>query len=164
MGLFSGFFERRRNRESAVQPGNALTSEPPPTEALKPVGQPYESAGQPAGPSLDGAADISSVIGMLGMIKDAYQSGNIQISHGSSQMIDLRGDTNVEELREQIIAAMEERGIDPAGAPDGTQLDASQYAGLQEDLLKVLGEHGIDVSGPGSDPGMPGGEGDGQPG
>jgi hypothetical protein len=164
MGLLSGFFERRRNRESAVQPGTELTSEAPPAEEVKPVGQPFESAGQPAGFGLDGAADISSVFGMLGMIKDAYESGNIQISHGSSHMIDLRGDTNVEELREQIITAMEERGIDPAAAPDGTQLDSSQYAGLQDDLLKLLGEHGIDVNGPGAETGMPDTDGDGQPG
>lgn len=160
MGLFSGFLERRRNRESAVQPGNALTSEPPPIE-VKPVGQPFESAGKPAAFGLDGAADVSSVFGILGMIKDAYQSGNIQISHGSSQMIDLRGDTNVEELREQILAAMQERGIDPNATPDqATQIDASQYAGLQADLLRVLGEHGIDVNGTG----MPDTDGDGQPG
>ena len=165
MGLFSGFLERRRNRESAVQPGNALTSEPPPTGEVKPVGQPFESAGRPAAFGLDGAADVSSVFGILGMIKDAYQSGNIQISHGSSQMIDLRGDTNVEELREQILAAMQERGIDPNATPDqATQIDASQYADLQADLLRVLGEHGIDVNGTGTGTGMPDTDGDGQPG
>jgi hypothetical protein len=108
---------------------------------------------------------VGEVFGMLGMIKDAYQSGNIQISHGSSHVIDLRGDTNVEELREQIIAAMQERGIDPNATPDqATQIDAAQYAGLQEDLLRVLGEHGIDVNGPGAQAGMPDTDGDGQPG
>ena len=162
MGLFSGFLDRRRQRESAVQPGNELTSTPPPSEELKPVGQPFAQAGQPANPfDLGGGTDI---FGVLGMIKNAYQTGNIQISHGSSQMIDLRGDTNAEELRAQIMAAMEKRGIDPNATPDGTQVDASQYAGLQEDLLRVLGEHGVNVNGPGAGTGMPDLDGDGKPG
>ncbi len=164
MGLFSGFLDRRRQRESAVQPGNEMTSSPPsPSEEVKPVGQPYAGAGQPVNPfDMGGGNDI---FGVLGMIKDAYQSGNMQISHGSSQMIDLRGDTNADELREQIMAAMQERGIDPNATPEqATQIDASQYAGLQEDLLRVLGEHGIDVNGPGAQTGMPDVDGDGKPG
>ena len=164
MGLFSGFFERRRRRESAVQPGNEMTSVTPPSEEVKPVGQPFEVGQAPGSFGLGGATDVTSVIGMLGMIKDAYASGNIQISHGSSQSFDLSGDTNVDELRAQIIGAMEARGIDPNVTPDGTQIDASQYAGLQEDLLRVLGEHGIDVTGPGASTGMPDTDGDGKPG
>jgi hypothetical protein len=108
---------------------------------------------------------VADVFGVLGMIKDAYQSGNIQVSQGSNQVIDLRGDTDVGDLREQIMAAMQERGIDPNATPEqATQIDASQYAGLQEDLLRVLGEHGIDVNGPGAQTGTPDTDGDGQPG
>ena len=164
MGLFSGFFERRRRRESAVQPGNEMTSVAPPSEEVKPVGKPFEVGQAPGSLGPGGAADVTSVIGMLGMIKDAYATGNIQISNGSSQTLDLTQDTNVDELRAQIIGAMEARGIDPNATPDGTQIDASQYAGLQEDLLRVLGEHGIDVSGPGASTGMPDTDGDGKPG
>jgi hypothetical protein len=79
-------------------------------------------------------------------------------------VIDLRGDTNVDELRAQIMEAMEQHGIDPAATPEGTQVDAAQYAGLQEDLLKVLGEHGIDVGASGSPLVQPDTDGDGQPG
>lgn len=111
---------------------------------------------------LGGGTDL---FGVLGMIKDAYQTGNIQISHGPSQVIDLRGDTDVDGLRAQIIEAMEARGIDPNATPDqATQVDASQYAGLQEDLLRVLGEHGIDIGASGSPLVQPDTDGDGKPG
>ena len=164
MGLLSGFLERRRRRESALAPGTEVTSGPPPAEDERPVGQPVEGVGSAPGATGQGA-DLGSVIGMLGMIKDAYQSGSIQISQGPNQVADLRGETNVEELRNQIVAAMQERGIDPNASPEvATQVDASQYAGLQEDLLRVLGEHGIDVPGPGTGNGMPDPDGDGQPG
>ncbi len=163
MGLFSGFFARRRQRESAVPEGFEQVSTPPPTD-VKPVGQPVSGAGAPAGPfGLGEGTDISSMFGMLGMIKEAYETGNIQISQGPNQVIDLRGDTDVESLRSQIIAAMESRGIDPEASGQGTEIDASQYAGLQEDLLRVLGEHGIDAGGAGSEP-PPDTDGDGQPG
>lgn len=164
MGLFNGFFERRRQRESAIQPGNNLSSEPPPPAGeVKPVGQPVEGVGQGPGPlGMGQDMGVADVFGVLGMIKDAYQSGNIQVSQGSSHVVDLQGDTNTDELREQIMAAMQERGIDPNATPDqAAQIDASQYAGLQEDLLRVLGEHGIGVDGPGAQSGMPDTDGDG---
>lgn len=101
---------------------------------------------------------------MLGMIKDAYTSGNIQISHGGSHVIDLSGNTDTDQLREQLMAAMQARGIDSQAAPDGTQVDTSQYIGLQEDLLRVLRENGIDVEAPGSLPGQINPDGDGKPG
>lgn len=165
MGLLSGFLERRRRRESAPAPGNGMTSVPPPAEDEKPVGRPVEGIGSAPGPFGTGqGADVAGVIGMLGMIKEAYQSGNIQISQGPNHVVDLRGDTNVEELREQIIAAMQERGIDPNAAPEHAQVDAAQYAGLQEDLLRVLGEHGIDVAGPGTSSGTADTDGDARPG
>jgi hypothetical protein len=165
MGLFSGFFERRRRRESAVPTGNELTSEPPPAEAVKPVGQPVEGVGSPLGASGAGqVTDLGSVFGMLGMIKDAYASGSIQVSQGDSHVVDLRGTADADELREQIMAAMSQRGIDPEATPEGTQIDASQYAGLQEDLLQVLRDNGIDVGAPGAPLVQPDSDGDGQSG
>ena len=165
MGLFSGFFERRRQRESAVPEENEMTASAPPSAEETPVGQPLQGVGMPSSANpfdLGGGTDL---FGVLGMIKDAYQTGNIQISHGPSQVIDLRGDTDVDGLRAQIIEAMEARGIDPNATPDqATQVDASQYAGLQEDLLRVLGEHGIDIGASGSPLVQPDIDGDGKPG
>jgi hypothetical protein len=162
MGLFSGFFERRRQRESAVPGGNIMTSTPPPSEEPTPVGQPVAGVGQPAGLDAFGLGGGTDVMGVLGMIKSAYETGNIQVSYGPSQTIDLRGDTDVEDLRSQIIQAMEQRGIDPTAT--NVQVDTSQYAGLQEDLLRVLGEHGIDIGASGGLPGQANTDGDGKPG
>jgi hypothetical protein len=169
MGVFSGFFERRRKRESAIQPGNTLTSEPPPPdEPVRPVGQPVEGVGAPHMPLGNLGAgqtmEIGSLFGMMGMIKQAYESGNIQISHGEDHVIDLRGSTGGQELREQIIAAMEQAGINPQSMPEGTEVDASQYAGLQQNIMEVLSQHGVDVNGGASFEVMPDLDGDGKPG
>jgi hypothetical protein len=132
------------------------------------VGQPIQGVGtpQPFGQlGVGQTMDMGSMIGMLGMIKQAYQSGNIQIQHGESQVIDMRGTAEGQELREQIMAAMQQAGFDPENLPEGAQqVDASQYAGLQQNLLDVLGQHGVDVNSGASFEVLPDLDGDGKPG
>ncbi len=136
MGLFN-FFGRRRERESAV-PGGTPESL---TRQLKgdgtPIGQPVQGAGQPQF-QLTGATDLA---GMLGMMQQAFKTGNIQVSQGESQVIDLRGSG----LREQILGAMQQHGIDPETV-DGSQINAGDVPGLQEQIMQALENAGVDVS------------------
>lgn len=166
MGLFN-FFSRRRERESAI-PQSEVESITGKLEAEDaPVGQPIQGVGSPQGvgaPGVGQAMDIGSVFGMLGMIKQAYESGNVQISHGDDHVIDMRGTADGQALREQIMAAMEQAGIDPGGIPEGTQVDAAQYAGLQQNIMDVLAQNGVDVSGGASFTVLPDLDGDGKPG
>jgi hypothetical protein len=55
-------------------------------------------------------------------------------------VIDLRGTG----LREQILGALEQHGIDP-NASAGGEIDASQVPGLQEQIMQALEEAGVDV-------------------
>lgn len=50
----------------------------------------------------------------------------------------------MEGLRDEMRATMREHGVDP---DSGATMDASSVAGLQEALLRVLAQHGVDVSG-----------------
>jgi hypothetical protein len=139
MGMF-GFFKRRRQRESAVPGGTSESL----TRQLKgdgtpigqPIGQQFPQAGQP-GPSLGGGMDMAAVMAMM---QQAFASGNYEITQGENQVIDLRGTG----LREQILGALEQHGIDP-NASAGGEIDASQVPGLQEQIMQALEEAGVDV-------------------
>jgi hypothetical protein len=166
MGLFN-FLSRRRERESAIPQAEVDSITGKLDESDAPVGQPIQGVGSPQALGSLGtgqAMDIGSVFGMLGMIKQAYESGNIQISHGENQVVDMRGTADGQALREQIMAAMKQAGIDPGAMPEGTQVDAAQYAGLQQNILDVLAQHGVDVSGGASPSVLPDLDGDGKPG
>lgn len=139
MGLFN-FFSRRRRRESPI-PGGTPESL---TRQLKgdgaPIGQPVQGAGQPQ------AFDLSTVAGlgsMFGMIQQAMQTGNIQVSQGENQVIDLRGTTG---LRDEILEAMRQHGIDPETGTAQAQVNAGDYQGMQQQIMQALQNHGVDVS------------------
>jgi hypothetical protein len=56
-------------------------------------------------------------------------------------VIDLRGTG----LRDEIIGALQQHGIDPDAAP-GTQINAGDAPGLQEQITQALENAGVDVS------------------
>ena len=156
MSIFGSFFERRRRRESAVQPGDELTPEAPPTKEAEPVGRSFEDVGQPISVNMGaGPADIAGVLGMIGQ---AMRSGQVQVQHSENQVIDLRGSG----LREEIVEAMRLSGVDPQ-ANDG-QIDAGQYGDLQRQILEALQRHGVDVARGGEAMPVPDADGDGRPG
>jgi len=161
MGIFSGFFDRRRQRESAIpqadEPASAIDTGP---GESKPVGQPIESVGRPL--NLNFGTGQPDVAGILGMVSAAMRSGQFQIQSSENQSIDLRGTTEGQALREQIESAMRQAGVDPVMAAEGAQVNAADYAGLQEQILKTLESHGVDASGQIALP--PDTDGDGQPG
>jgi hypothetical protein len=141
VGMFD-FFRKRRERESAV-PGGEMP------ESLKrqlqgdggTVGQPIGHTPQ-QGFDFSGGADLGSV---LGMMQQAFQSGNyeINIDQAEGQTIDMRGTG----LRDEILEAMRQHGIDPENATAQGQINAADYQGLQEQILQALRNHGVDVSG-----------------
>jgi hypothetical protein len=136
MGVFD-FFRRRRERESAI-PGAGSESL---TRQLKgdgkPIGQPIQQTPQ-GFDTLNTPTDLTS---MLALFQQAFQSGNFQVTQGENQVIDLRGSG----LREEIIGALQQHGIDPDAAP-GAQLNAGDVPGLQEQIMQALENAGVDVS------------------
>ena len=161
MGIFSGFFDRRRQRESAIpqadEPASAMSTG---SGDSAPVGQPVPGVGQPL--NLNFGTGQPDVAGILGMVSAAMQSGQFQIQQSENQTVDLRGTPEGQALREQIEQAMLQAGVDPAMAAGGAQVNAADYAGLQEEILKTLESHGVEASGQISLP--PDTDGDGQPG
>jgi ferredoxin len=144
MGMFN-LFRRRRERESAI-PGDSPDSV---TRQLKgdgePIGQPIGQAlPQQANLSWGGGTDLTSIMAMM---QQAFQSGNFQATQGENQVIDMRGS----DLREQIMEAMRQHGIDPENATAQGQVNAADYQGMQQQIMDALRQHGIDV--PGADGG-----------
>lgn len=158
-----GFFSRRRKRESALQ--DSVNEQAALGSFANPEGQPV--VGQPVG---GGAPDFGSMSTMDGlqaltqigpMIQQAIASGNVQISQGEPQVLDMRGTG----LREEIMEIMNQHGIDPAqGVQPGG--DVSGYMEMQQQIMAALAKHGINAGGgapinfqPGQmPPGLEGGE------
>jgi hypothetical protein len=161
MGIFSSFFERRRQRESAnPKAEEAAAAMSTGAGEVPPVGQPIEGVGQPMNLNFgSGQPDVAAIMGMVGA---ALQTGQFQIQQSDNQTVDLRGTPEGQALREQIGNAMRQAGVDPAMAAEGAQVNAADYAGLQEQILKTLESHGVDASGQIALP--PDTDGDGQPG
>ena len=161
MGIFSGFFARRRQRESAIpqadEPASAMSIG---SGDSAPVDQPVPGVGRPL--NLNFGTGQPDVAGILGMVSAAMQSGQFQIQQSENGTVDLRGTQEGQALREQIEKAMLQAGVDPAMAAEGAQVNAADYAGLQEQIVKTLESHGVEASGQISLP--PDTDGDGQPG
>jgi hypothetical protein len=143
----SDFFRRRRERESALPPAAGADQ---PAESL---GSFASAEGRPVvGQQLGGAqfdptafggdpglADGLAALSQLGpMIQKAIAEGNVQIEHGGSQTIDMRGTG----LREEILGIMQAHGIDAESG--SASVDASSYGDMQQQLLDALAKHGID--------------------
>jgi hypothetical protein len=145
-----GFFSRRRKRENPI---------PETTDAAlgsfaKSEGQPV--VGQQVGggqPEIDlqglGAVDGLKMLAQLGpMIQQAMASGNVQISQGQPQVLDMRGSG----LREEIMGIMNEHGIDPASGTANQNIDASAYGNMQQQIFEALAKHGVNANPAAADP------------
>ena len=137
-----GFFSRRRKRESAIPDS---TGETPLGSFASPEGQPVVGnqvgGGAPDLASM-GVADGLAALTQIGpMIQQAIASGNVQISQGEPQVLDMRGSG----LREEILEIMGQHGIDPQkGVVDGSA-DPNSYAEMQQQIMAALAKHGIDT-------------------
>lgn len=116
-----GLFDKRKDKESAL-PGESQIDPNPEAPPLAPAGSvagsPTEDWHQMLMQNLSGA----------------------QVNVEPTQAFDFR---NVQGLREDVMAAMKEHGIDPNNP--GT-VDASQVSGLQEAIGKAFQQHGIDLA------------------
>lgn len=147
MGMFN-YLRSRRERESGI----------PSADAEEIIGK-LESNDAPVGQQLPGTQAQSAVdlgafglgtggvnlLQVMGMVKDAYKTGGIQIAQGENQVLDLRGTGDGEALRAQILETLKQHGIEPGVVPDGSQADAGDYSGLQQQILDTLKSHGVDV-------------------
>jgi hypothetical protein len=103
------------------------------------VGQQVQGA--PANFGVEGmsAADGLAMLSQLGpMIQQAMATGNVQITQGEPQVLDLRGTG----LREEIMGIMSQHGIDPA-AGTGENVNAANYGDMQKQILQALANHGV---------------------
>jgi hypothetical protein len=137
-----GFFSRRRKKESAIpeadEPalGSFATAEGQPV-----IGQ-QVGGGMPGGVNVQGldAGDAMAMFSQIGpAIQQAIASGNVQITQGQPEVIDMRGSG----LREQIMGIMQEHGIDPENPGAQATVDASAYGNMQQQILEALSQHGV---------------------
>jgi hypothetical protein len=142
MGLFD-FFKNRREKESAVQLSDAESTSL--GSFANPDGQEVVGSQVPGSASIDvqglSAADGLAMLSQLGpMIQQAMATGNVQISQGEPQVLDLRGTG----LREEIMGIMSQHGIDPeTGVNSGENVNAANYEGMQQQILEALSKHGV---------------------
>ncbi len=155
MGLFD-FFKGRRADEDALAAARAVAPQTPASfagvEGEPVVGQ--QVAGSESGFDVQGmtAADGLAMLSQLGpMIQQAMATGNVQISQGEPQVLDLRGTG----LREEIMGIMSQHGIDPE-AGTGENVNAANYGDMQRQILGALAKHGVPTGiEPPSDPPQP---------
>ena len=142
-----GFFSWRKKKESAIPE----SANEPLGSFAKPDGQ--SVVGQQVGggapqfnmPGMD-VTDTLSMLTQIGpMIQQAIATGNVQISQGDAQTIDMRGT----DLGEQIKGIMAQHGIDPETGTVNAPGDTNTYVQMQQQILQALSEHGIgqDASG-----------------
>jgi len=149
VGLFD-FFKRRRERESAVQ----LPSSVRPGPATQPVvGQQVAGGGggldlSSASLQAPGLMESLGALTQLGpLIQQAMAEGNVTVTRGPTQTVNLRGSPLGDEIRE----IMREHGIDPEGqGQSGQSIDAAGFGDMQLQILAALAEHGVDATGSGT--------------
>ena len=81
-------------------------------------------------------ADGLAMLSQLGpMIQQAMATGNVQISQGQPQVLDLRGTG----LREEIMGIMSQHGIDPeSGVTQRRERRRGDYGDMQKQILEAL--------------------------
>ncbi len=133
-----GFFSRRRKKESAI-PEQA--AEQTLGSFANPEGQAVVGQQLGGGPQIQGM-DVGDTLKMLTQLGPAIQaaiaSGNVQITQGEPQVLDMRGSG----LREEILGIMGQHGIDPSSGTQ-SEIDASAYGNMQQQILEALSKHGI---------------------
>jgi hypothetical protein len=143
-----GFFSRRRKKESAIpQSSDTALGSFAKTDGQSVVGQ-QVGGGTPAFnmPGTD-VGDTLALLGQIGpMIQQAMASGNVQITQGEAQTIDMRGT----DLGEQLKGIMAQHGIDPETGTVNAPGDTNTYVQMQQQILQTLAEHGIDTNATGT--------------
>jgi hypothetical protein len=145
MGMFD-FFKSRKAKESAVPVSTEIEDQ---TKALgsfaSPEGQPVVGTQVPGTPGFDvqglNAADGLAMLSQLGpMIQQAMKTGNVQVTQGQPQVIDMRGTG----LREEILGIMGQHGISTDGSgTQGGAVNAGDYGDMQKQIADALEKHGI---------------------
>ena len=131
-------FRRRRERESAVP---ASESTPPLSSQVgpqEPVGQPIGQA-FPTAQQRFNRSGVGDMAGILGVISQAFQQGNVNVTQGENQVIDLRGSG----LREEITEAMRQHGVDPESGEGN--VNAADFPDLQQQIMEALSNAGVDL-------------------
>lgn len=137
MGAFE-FFRRRRQRESAIPPGELEAANAPSAPpAAGPAASPVEPAERSINVKVGPKTDVAEVVGMVG---EALRTGSFQIKQHEARSVEMTGP----EMRAGILGALREAGIDPEAGAEA-EINAADYAGLQERILGVLAQHGVEA-------------------
>jgi Short C-terminal domain len=86
-----------------------------------------------------GDATSAEELGRRAAAQLGIDPSHVQVEQGASQTLDLRGSG----AREQILGLLRQHGIDPD--KPGQQVDASTIPGLQQAIVSLLGEHGVQI-------------------
>lgn len=135
MGIFD-LLKRRRDPDGAVAPARMapLQTDPAPT-----VGEPVGQAFPAAGPELF-TSDAVHVGGLFGLIARHVGEHSEATQVDGMNMLDVR---NALGMRDQMMDAMRQHGIDPSGK---SQINVSDAQGLQQQIMSILEQHGVDVN------------------
>ena len=138
MGLFD--FLKRKDEKAIPEPGTPEFEAVVQGSAIS--DEQSVSMGESGWASTEGAGDDQQIpdeakqaLEQLGIDPS---KANVEVER-SSQTLDLRGT----DAREEIEAALRKHGIDP-DEQDQT-IDASNVPGLQEDILRALGDAGVQI-------------------
>ena len=137
MGLFD--FLRRKDEKAIPEPGTpefeaAVQGSAIPDQQSVSMGKPgwTNTGGEGEAQIPDEAREALQQLGI------DPSKADVEVEQ-SSQTIDLRGSG----AREEIVDALKKHGIDPD--KEGQTIDASSVPGLQEDILRALGEAGVQI-------------------
>lgn len=123
MGLFD-FFKGRRDRETPFPEGMSV-GDTPQTDAT-------------GGGDLAQLGEQFGNLGNLGeQIQQAFKQGNVTVTEGESNVLDLRGSG----ARDEILEVLREHGV---AAEKGDQVNVTD-ADLQQKIFGVLAKHGLDA-------------------
>lgn len=146
MGLFDFFKGRRADEDALAQAREVEPAADPQAlgsfaafDGQNVVGKQVAS---PANIDVQGmsAADGLALLSQLGpMIQQAMATGNVQITTGDPQVLDLRGTG----LREEIMGIMSQHGIDPESGTAESTVNAGDYGDMQKQILEALAKHGV---------------------
>ena len=136
---FLDYFRGRRRRERALG-GLELTVEPsaqaPPLSQATGAESPAVAGGEAAGLGL-------AQLGQIGaMIAKATREGTIQVHQGELQAAATPGVG----LQEEMLGIMRRYGLEPGTATPPQQVDPSQMAAMQQEIIEAIGRQGVDLS------------------
>jgi len=134
------YLRGRRRRERPIG-GLEITAEP--SAGMRALSQ-GPGAEEQSAAAVEAAELGLAELGQIGaMIAKATREGSIQVHQGEAQAFELPGAG----LQEEILEVMRRYGLEPGAAGASQQVDPSQMAAMQREIMDAVSRHGIDLKG-----------------